>query len=257
MKRADILNYGGGKQSVAICVLIVQGKLPKPERIQIANTGRENPATFEYMERHTIPLLASVSLTIDVVGDGAEPSLYAPGGQLLIPAYDVAGGKLRAFCSGEWKRDVLNRSLRAAGYGPKRPVRQWIGISVDEIGRAVPSRKRWIEHHYPLLSDLPMRREDCVRLVRQFGLPEPPKSSCFMCPHMRNDQWVELRRAYPATFAKAVTLDEQIRRDDKRGGVYLHDSRLPLAEVDFSPAQSEEPSLFGPTSDCGVVGCFI
>ena len=34
-----ILSYGGGTQSIAICILIAQGRLPKPERIIIADTS--------------------------------------------------------------------------------------------------------------------------------------------------------------------------------------------------------------------------
>jgi hypothetical protein len=31
-----VLNYGGGRQTVAICILIARGILPKPDRIVIA-----------------------------------------------------------------------------------------------------------------------------------------------------------------------------------------------------------------------------
>ncbi len=35
------MSYGGGKQTVAIVTLILEGKLPKPDFMVIADTGRE------------------------------------------------------------------------------------------------------------------------------------------------------------------------------------------------------------------------
>ena len=37
----NIWNYGGGAQSCAIAVLILQGRLPKPDFAVIADTGRK------------------------------------------------------------------------------------------------------------------------------------------------------------------------------------------------------------------------
>ena len=36
----DIVTYGGGIQSTTIAALIVAGRLPRPERLVMADTGR-------------------------------------------------------------------------------------------------------------------------------------------------------------------------------------------------------------------------
>ena len=47
-ERAIVWSYGGGVQSAAIAVLVVQGKLPRPERIvmaALAVTAVANPGS--------------------------------------------------------------------------------------------------------------------------------------------------------------------------------------------------------------------
>ena len=58
--RALTWSYGGGTQSVAIAVLVAQGRLPRPELLVIADTGREATETWEYHEKHVAPLASTV-----------------------------------------------------------------------------------------------------------------------------------------------------------------------------------------------------
>jgi hypothetical protein len=249
--RADVFSYGGGTQTVAICVLIAQGRLPKPERIVMADTGREASETWEYTDTYVRPLLRLLGLEVDIAGhEFATVDLYGKNGDLLLPAFTDTG-KLPTFCSTEWKKRVVERWLRQQGYGPARPCQMWLGISTDEAHRAGTSDRAWKQNHYPLLYDVPMRRADCVALVTSAGLPTPPKSSCWMCPYRGSEQWARLRDDYPADFAKAVALDEAIRAVD--GNVYLHRSRQPLADALLSTTTTaEEPTLFqGTECDSG------
>jgi hypothetical protein len=115
-----------------------------------------------------------------------------------------------------------------------------IGISLDEIQRA---NARKVEPHervvYPLIgigeeTGLKMRRDDCIRLIRESGLPVPPKSSCFFCPLHRPTAWADLHRERPDLFARSVELEETLnRRRDARGKdhVFLTRYGRPLADV--------------------------
>src|SRR5205085_2432791 len=123
-------------------------------------------------------------------------------------------------CSNEWKQRVVRRWLRQQGYGPRHPIRLWLGMSLDEIGRVKPSGVGWIEHAWPLLFDVQaLRRSACRALILQAGLPEPPKSSCWMCPHRGNAQWARLKEQYPADWDKAVALDAEVRERDAQHAV--------------------------------------
>jgi len=259
MKQRTITwSYGGGTQSAAITVLIAQGRLPKPEVAVIADTGREATETWDYLREHIQPLLDSVSVKIHIASHKlATVDLYGHNGDLLLPAF-TRTGKLQTFCSMEWKAYVVQRWLRAQGFGPKKPVKTWIGFSLDEVSRVKDGRVKWQQLHWPLLLDISpaLTREDCKRVVIDAGLPSPPKSSCKMCPHRQNDQWQRLKNSYPQDWAEAVKLDEEIRTKDREQGVYLHFSRQPLAQADLTIKPEPEHPLFGHGEGCESGYCW-
>ena len=255
-QRAITWSYGGGTQSAAIAVLVAQGKLPKPEVAVIADTGREATETWDYLRDHIQPLLNSVGVDIHVAPRSlANVDLYK-GNSLLLPVF-TRTGKFTTFCSMEWKTYVIQRWLRSQGYGPKRSVKTWIGFSLDEVGRMKKGKLKWQQLHWPLLFDVSpaLTREDCKRLVIAAGLPPPPRSSCWMCPHRQNDQWQRLKDFYPQDWAAAVKLDEEVRANDREQGVYLHHSRQPLAEADLTIKPEPEHPLFGRGEGCESGQC--
>lgn len=255
MKRREILTYGGGIQSTTIAALIIAGKLPRPERIVMADTGRERSLVWNYLDEVTNPRLSTVGLTVERI----DPTTYtrwgltkgqSPNsedeavGDLLIPVY-TENGKLPTFCSNEWKQRPVRRFLRAQGYGPDNPVRLWFGMSLDEIMRMRTSDVKWIENWYPLTlnAETRMTRHDCLSFLEREGWPLPPKSACYMCPHRADDVWAEMKANEPADFAAAVQLEQEIRHGGKWGDVWLHKSRRPLDEADFTQKTDDLPLL--------------
>lgn len=232
-----IWSYGGGVQSVAILVLISQGRLPKPERVVMADTGRERSTTWEYTERYAVPLMRQCGMVLEVVTHSyATVDLYTRKGRLLIPAF-TQSGKLPTFCSHKWKKEPVLRYLREQGYGPKRPVVEWLGMSLDEIQRMRVSELKWIQFDYPLVFSERLRRHECAAMIESAGLPVPPKSACWMCPNMNNAEWLEVKEKSPDDFWRAVEMDATIRANDQRGGLWLHGSKLQLDQVDFAQAK--------------------
>lgn len=229
-----IWSFGGGTQSAALAVLVVTGRLPLPERIVMADTGREASETWEYLSTVIQPYLAQVSREVEIAIHAlATVDLYAGNGDLLIPAYTQSGA-LRGFCSNEWKKRVVERWMRQQGYGPKQPVTVWLGISTNEADRMKDSGTSWVSNHYPLIYDVRMTRAECVAIVERAGLPTPPRSSCWMCPYRSNREWARLKEHYPADWRQAVKLDAAIRQRDERGGVYLHRDRVSLEDAELT-----------------------
>ena len=233
MRRAVIHSYGGGVQSAAVAVLVVQGKLPRPERVVMADTGREAALTWKYLAECVQPLLATTGLRVEIASHSlATVDMYPKaGGRPLIPAFTAEKQRLPSFCSVEWKRRVVHRWLRAEGYGPARPVTQWLGISVDETARARTFPVSWAMVAYPLL-DMGLTRTACIQLVERAGLPRPPRSSCWMCPFRLDAEWMAMRERNDGDWDKALEMDASIR-DTGNGGLYLHRSAKPLAAVEF------------------------
>lgn len=223
-----VLSYGGGVQSAAICVLIREGALPKPDLAVIADTGRERRTTWEYLHSVMQPYLDPIGLKIQVAShDLARVDLYASNGLTLMPAY-TGDGRIPGYCSGEWKRDVVYRWLRSQGV---ESCEMWIGYSLDEL-RRVPEKDRrgWCQLGFPLIDRI-INRTMCKRIIESAGLPIPRKSRCWQCPHQNQEEWEETL-ADPIDGPLAIACDQEVRENDPKGkGLYLHYSRMPLEMV--------------------------
>lgn len=236
MARTQIWSCGGGVQSTAIAALIVRGILPKPDLAVIADTERELSTTWAYMDRVTAPALASVGVTLHRVKKSAYATVDLYGGKdgndLLIPAYTTQGGdigKLPGFCSNEWKLRVVQR-WATKEHGVKSAC-LWMGISTDEQRRVSLPLGKWTKR-YPLI-EMNRSRGDCFALVAAAGWPEPPRSSCWMCPNHREEEWLWQEQAAPADHRKAIVFDREIRKRDPQ--LWLHPSAEPLGDVRFDP----------------------
>lgn len=253
MNKTKVWSCGGGVQSTAIAVLIITGKLPKPDLSCIIDTEREKSSTWEYLLEVTQPALARAGVNLEIIAKSryAKMDLYTnKDHSLLIPAFTTIGdklGKLSNFCSKEWKQYCVERWLAEKDL---LNCEQWIGISIDEMRRVRVSRKRWLQNRYPLI-ELGLARTDCLTLVREFGWPVPPRSSCWMCPNMQNDEWHELKTEAPEDFAKAIELEREIREIDS--GVYLHRAAKTIDKIDFQDTNEKSPD----DNSCSSGLCFV
>lgn len=256
--KLQVWSCGGGRQSVAIAILILQGRLPKPDVSVIADTGRETKTTWQYLDEILNPAFKKIGLEIARV-KASEWSYYHKTGHelfnaqgtLSIPAYTNLSGeisKLPGFCSSAWKQEPIDRWLRSQGIKKNQAVK-WLGYGKNEQVRWVramdsPDFKRGLLR-LPLVHDVPMNLGECIHLITKYGFPEPPKSRCFDCPNQTADEWMSLE---PDEFALAVQRDKDIRERDPNA--FLHKSCVPLDQVDFKA----EDDLFNRPCDTG--GCF-
>lgn len=246
-----VWSYGGGVQTAGIAVLVVEGILPRPDYILMADTSRETKTTFQYLDEVIRPYLKRVDLDVTIVGhEFSNVDLFGHNGYLLIPAF-TAKGKMPTYCSGEWKRDAIRRWLRKEGV---QSCTLWMGISFEERHRAKASNVQWMKHEFPLV-DMAISREKCFMLVEQAGLPRPPKSCCWMCPLRNNEEWKYLKENDRDGWNKAIDMDKYIREvfDEGTEELYLHRSRVPLDQVDLDNSNGQM-ELF--PSSCSSGHCF-
>ena len=232
------MSYGGGKQTVAIITFILQGKLPKPDLIVMADTAREVVTTFEYLNRVVQPALKEIGLQVEIAGhEYSNHDLYKSG-DLLLPVFTRQNGrvgKMPTFCSNEWKQRVIRRWLRNQGVND---TDVWLGISLDEAERMKGSGLNWYRHVYPLIEILPMSRIQCVNQIMSFGWEVPHKSRCHMCPNQSPQAWKQMKALNNGDFDRALALEAEIRAKDPN--VYLHPLGLPLGEaVEQTERQSD------------------
>ncbi len=232
-RRQQLWSSGGGSQSVAIAVLILQGKLPKPDISVIVDTERESSAVWEYHDKYVYPALKAFGVDLRRIPKSWYATVDLYGGKhqedILIPAWtDETGkiGKLPTFCSNEWKKRVVRRYV--SDIFPKQAkFNTWIGFTTDESKRFYQEPGKW-EPVFPLVK-LGLSKPDCYKIVEDYGWPKPPKSSCYMCPNRDHAAWIDMKNNRPDDWNKAVEFEREMRLKDD--GLYLHQSGRVLNEV--------------------------
>jgi len=250
--KIQVWSCGGGVQSTAIAALIVSGRLPVPDYAAIVDTNRELSSTWKYMEEVTAPALLKVGCVLHRIDkrDFATVDLFGgkDGDSLLIPAFTDSGdgvGKLPGYCSNEWKYRPLQRWLRKNSVNS---AQMWMGISTDEMKRASFPTGAWTKR-YPLIEQR-MNRGDCMALVTQkMGWPEPPRSSCWMCPNHTQVEWRDIKENHPSDWRKVVAFEKHIQKTDPHA--WLHGDCKPISDCDFT---DQNESMF---TRCASGMCFV
>lgn len=220
------ISYGGGVQSTALCVLATQGKLDNIvggpiDAALFANVGddSEHPATLTFVRDVMIPWAAERGLPIHelqrVKRDGTVETLWGrlmkEGSRSLpIPVRMSNGAPGNRSCTADFKIKVVGKWLKANGASGDDPATVCIGISTDEYQRVNNKKVEAYERPvYPLIS-LGLDRSACAQIIRDAGLPVPPKSSCFFCPFHRPLMWREMRRDDPELFDRSQELEDTL-----------------------------------------------
>lgn len=245
--RTQIWSSGGGVQSTAIAALICQGELT-PDLAVIIDTERELSTTWNYLDEVVTPALQAAGVTLTRVSksDYATVDLMR-NDDILIPAFTTESGeigKLPTYCSNEWKQRVMRRWATVQGV---KKADVWIGFTIDEMKRITTPIGKW-ENRYPLI-DRRMTRGDCLALVRRMGWPEPPRSSCWMCPNKPHHEWEWQRINAPADHKKAIEFEKAIQIHDE--DLWLTNTGKPLEYADFT----KPDDMFSGRCDSGM--CFV
>jgi 3'-phosphoadenosine 5'-phosphosulfate sulfotransferase (PAPS reductase)/FAD synthetase len=249
-----VVSYGGGVQSTALLVLATQRHIDF-HTFLFANVGddSEHPATLAYVRDVATPYAARHGIGLHELRrrrrDGTTETLWQrlnrpESRSIPIPVRMANGAPGRRSCTADFKIKVIGRWLREHGASTEHPATVGIGISLDEIHRA---NKRRSEPHerieYPLL-DFGLRRDDCIRIIADEGLPVPPKSSCFFCPFRTLEAWREQKRNEPDLFIKAAELENMLnerRAALGRDPAYLTRHGRPLLDVISEGSISRSP----------------
>jgi hypothetical protein len=265
MRRSPVLNLGAGTQSSVLLLMACSGELEergweRPEVAVFADTQDEPSDVMEWLpylriEAHKagIRLVEGTAgdLRADVIAVAEGRAKRASNPPLFVRDPEGQKQMIPRNCTRDYKIRTIRRELRELGYGPKRPVVSYMGITVDEVERMKPSDVKWQTIAYPLV-EMGMSRHDCILWLAERGL-EAPKSACVMCPMRSDGGWREMKQRRPEEFAAAVDFDLRVRTGlpGLRGEAFVHSSLRPLGEVDFSNAEDR-----GQLSLCEVGGCW-
>lgn len=184
-----IVSYGGGTDSVAMLVnMQLLGIIP--DEIIFADTGSEQPHTYEHIEIMKKWLLSVGFPTITTVRYSTKD------GELLTLEQDIINNKTIpsiAFgwktCSHKFKITPFNKFVKSKY--PNEKIQVWVGFEYGEERRIKPNTEDNFENYYPLI-EWKLNREECIKLILNSGLHQPKKSSCFFCPNMRENEILQL-----------------------------------------------------------------
>ena len=270
-----IIALGAGVQSSTMYLMACGGEIgPRPDYAIFADTQQEPPWVHEQLDR--LERLGSIPIrraTAGDLGEAVRKGVNSTGGRFAAVPFWMRGedgreAPGRRQCTREYKIEAIAQEIRrilglkkgqhAAG---KYLVEEWIGISVDEVTRAKPSRYSWIKTRWPLLFDRPMRRSDCLAWLKGADFPLPKKSACTFCPYRQTVDYARWREELPDLFDEACQWDELIRSSgtetDPNKKQYISRLLIPLREiptVNELDKDADQIDLFGNECEgmCGV-----
>lgn len=159
-------------------------------------------------------------------------------------------GRVRRQCSKEYKTEVIDRAIRREilHLQPRQripkgiTVMQWMGISMDEAGRAKRIQERFKAGHpafipkFPLIEKF-MTRANCLDYLATKVPHEVPRSACVFCPYHSDHEWNAIK-ANGNDWRRATQIDEALRSDTilnrkLDAKLYIHRSCTPLTQVAF------------------------
>jgi|TARA_R100000501_G_C2601990_1_gene98815 hypothetical protein len=263
----NVLSLGAGVQSSTLALMAAQGEItPMPDCAVFADTQGEPKAVYDWLDwlekqlpfpvyRVTRGSLEEYSTTVKPNKNGR---LYCKGG---VPVYPKGGGLLPRHCTSNFKIQPIYKFLKERFNVPKRckevRIKQWIGISIDEVHRMKPSRKPWIANVYPLVDER-ISRAHCLEWWKKNNMPQPPRSACVFCPYHSDSEWKEMKNGDRESWDAAVKYEKRMQiayqqADSlKTRDFYIHNQCVPLEEVVFK--DQYQADLFGNECEgmCGV-----
>jgi hypothetical protein len=254
----NIISLGAGVQSSTMALMAATGDItPMPDCAIFADTQDEPKSVYRWLEwlegKLPFPI---VRVSIGKLSLAAtSPRKSAKGGYLKpgIPVHFAGAGIGMRHCTMDFKITPILRYANLIRRGEQ--VTQWLGISTDEAQRMKPSQVDWCEHRWPLIEQN-MTRGHCLEWMQEKGYPKPPRSACVFCPYHSDSEWLRLKKEEPEEFDRAVAFEKEYQRAASQvaldGVPFLHPSRVPLSEVEFSEGRNME--LFGEecVGMCGV-----
>lgn len=244
----NVISLGAGKQSTFMLLQALQGKFDFYPDMAVFSDLECEPSFVYYNLNYLIDYCQRKhNFKIHVVKPGNlyNNTLRFVNGEKVResspPFFLSNGGVLRRHCTLNYKIRPVKAFFREFRAG--RPVRLWLGISLDEMERMSKSRIQYITHYFPLVE----KKITLAQILNWFetnDFPMPGKSSCIMCPFHSDSYWKILKKNYPDDFEKACVFDEKVRNfPTTHSKAYLHRSLKPLRKIDFSMPNSLFPEL--------------
>ena len=267
-----ILSLGAGVQSSTLALMIEKNLVPMVDCAIFADTGAEPKEVYVWLEW----LKKQVSYPVYIVQwrNLKEDLIAVANGQrniVPIPFFtiDESGKKgiMRRQCTADYKIKPVTKKIRellGLKTGQKRKtntkVELLMGISKDEIMRMKQNQIKYIKNVYPLV-DMGWRRTHCIEWFKKNFNKTPPRSACTFCPFHDSKEWLNVKKnteewndvvKLEALFIKNQDIIKT--KTGMKSKMFLHNSCLPIDNVDFTEKPDDQFNLFNNECEgmCGI-----
>jgi len=199
----DMISFGGGVNSVAMTILLVNEGWRGP--IIFADTGGEWPETYCYMDYFEESFLRPHDLEVVRI---SPPSKYHRPQitQDTLEKYSLETGYLPMvyirWCTRKFKIEPVRKWQNERGIET-----QYVGFSAEESHRARRAKRQGLAvAEWPLLERW-IDRDMCKEIIRTENLEVPPKSNCFFCPFQSRHRWKSLYYFHPDLYERAAEME--------------------------------------------------
>lgn len=244
----NIISLGAGKQSTYMLIQALEGKWGIiPDYAVFSDIGCEPQMVYDYLEWLKSYVKDKYNFDITIVSNGnlmSDTLDFLNGKTKRVatpPFYMSEGGIMKRHCTTDYKIVPIRRFYQKIRN--KKKIRQWIGISLDEMQRMKISNVKYIDNYYPLVEDK-IRLSDIKNWYKKTEFKEPMKSSCMICPFHSNGYWKRFKKLFPIEFEKVCEFDDAIRNyPTLKSQAYLSRHLKPLREINFNYSPSLFPEL--------------
>lgn len=212
------INFGGGIDSTTV-ILECMARGYKPDWILFADTGSEMPHTIQHVHDMNKYIQGvkqgwpEITIVRWIRKDGSFEALHdncLRNGTLPSKAYGYAG------CTSKWKIYPMDKWRKANGFQQGAFA---VGYNASESRRIKTACQRGDDPDftawYPLVA-WGITRDMCEEIVKRYEF-DVKKSSCFMCPNMRKEEWSNLNKEYPVLFETAKLIEDRAASNGNYG----------------------------------------
>lgn len=234
-----VLSHGLGVDTTLLLPHLLKKGQPL-DLVITADTGAESLQTYANLNR----------VRAFCEKEGVKFAVVSRGEALLdhCKEHRIIPSRQRRWCTEKFKTRPIRKYVSELGWN------EWIcymGIDAGEPNRIRQSDKPTITNKFPLFEE-GMYRNDCIKLLRKYGWPIPPKSGCFFCPFQSVKAWRNLYLNEPVRFQIAETLEQA----NKGYPEFIFLSK-PLSEIRLNPKKhfgvgnSKMDEYYAPSCDSG------
>lgn len=224
-----VCNYGAGTNSTALLIEAARRGI-RVDLVVFSDTGSERPETYEYLDIMDRWLATNGQPMIDRVRwirkKGPLAGRFVPLHEwcemfksLPSKAFGLPG------CTVKWKQQPADqfidnhpkvKAARKAG----RTVERWIGYDAEEpdrISRMMSARRDDTQWRWRApLDEWDMGRAECVETIARSGMCSPGKSSCWLCPSMKQHEIDALAEDHPSLLDRALSIEASAKIDRQK-----------------------------------------